>query len=63
MATQPMDTPPQEPTSFTNTPSDKPWVLTPADAEAVIASWDDTREPSEELKAAFQQYEETVRQA
>ena len=63
MATNPVAPQTLEPTCFTNPPSDKPWVLTPADADAVIASWEDTREPGEELKAAFQQYMEMVQQA
>ena len=63
MATNPVGSQVDEPTSFTNPPSGEPWVLTPADAEAVLASWEDTREPGQELKAAYRQYLEMVRQA
>ena len=61
MATNPVAPPTLEPTCFTNPLSDQPWVLTPADAEAVLASWEETREPSEELKAAYQQSIEMIR--
>jgi hypothetical protein len=63
MATHPMQPEPQEETCFTSQPSDTPWVLSPADAEAVIDSWEDHRQPSESLKAAYAQYLKTVRQA
>jgi hypothetical protein len=63
MATRPLHPELQEETCFTSQPSDKPWVLTPADAEAVIASWENQREPGEGLKAAYQQYLEMVRPA
>jgi hypothetical protein len=52
-----------EPTCFTNEPSGEPWVLTPADAEAVIDSWNNPRPPSDYLKAACAQYMEQVREA
>jgi hypothetical protein len=63
MATNPHGPQTEEPTCFTNPPSDEPWVLTPADAEAVLASWEGVREPGKELKAAYRQYLEMVRQA
>jgi hypothetical protein len=63
VATNPADPQTQEETCFTNPPSGEPWVLSPADAEAVIASWEDAREPGEGLKAAFEQYLEMIRQA
>jgi len=63
MATNPVAPPTLEPTCFTNPLSDRTWSLTAADAEAVIASWDDTRKPSEGLKDAYRQYMEMVRPA
>jgi hypothetical protein len=62
MATNPVGPQTEEPTCFTNPPSSKPWVLGPADAEAVLASFEDEREPGDELKAAYRQYLEMVRQ-
>ena|SRR5271157_3599773 len=52
-----------EQAGFTNEPSGEPWVLTAADAEAVIDSWDNPQPPSEALKTAYRQYLEMVRQA
>ncbi len=52
-----------EQAGFTNPPSGEPWVLTAADAEAVIASWNDTREPGEALKAAYRRYSQMIRPA
>jgi len=45
---------------FTNPPSSEPWVLTVADAEAVIASWETPRKPGAHLKAAYAHYLETI---
>jgi hypothetical protein len=60
MATHPLELEAREPTCFTNQSSDEPWVLTPADAEVVLASWESPREPGEGLKAAYAQYMESV---
>jgi hypothetical protein len=63
MATNPVQPESDELTSFTAPSSSEPWALTPADAQAVIDSWDTHREPSEELKAAYRQLLDSTRKA
>jgi hypothetical protein len=52
-----------EKAGFTQESPAEPWVLTAADAHAVIDSWNSLREPGEALKAALRHYVESVRQA
>jgi hypothetical protein len=47
---------------FSNPPSVEPWILTVADAEAVIDSWENPRKPGVHLKAAYARYLEAVGQ-
>jgi hypothetical protein len=41
---------------FTNPHSIKPWMLTVTDAEAVIDSWENPRQPGSHLKTAYARY-------
>jgi hypothetical protein len=47
---------------FTNPPSIEPWMLTVADAEAVIDSLENPRKPGAHLKAAYVRYLEAIGQ-
>ena len=47
---------------FTNPPSIEPWMLTVADAEVVIDSWENPRKPGVHLKAAYAHYLEAIGQ-
>ena len=47
---------------FTNPPSIKPWILTVADAETVIDSWENPRKPGAHLKTAYARYLEAIGQ-
>jgi hypothetical protein len=63
MATRPLQPQDQELTGFTREPSDQVWTITPADAQAVVDSWEAGRAPGQELKSAYGDFLRTVRQS